>query len=130
MPDTAGNSLATATPLKLLSTAQSYSDLVTPTANDFYRFSLANRSSFNLSLTGLNADANVALLDSAGNLVSVNGVGQLSNNQGRFAESINTTLNAGVYYIQVAPGINTPTANYTLNLSAADNLIDTDIILA
>jgi ELWxxDGT repeat protein/VCBS repeat-containing protein len=128
MPDTAGNSLATATPLKLLSTAQSYSDLVTPAANDFYRFSLANRSSFNLSLTGLDADANVALLDSAGRLVNINGVGQLSNNQGRFSESINTTLNPGVYYIQVAPGINTPTANYTLNVAANTPPAEIDLI--
>ncbi|MBM0744200.1 tandem-95 repeat protein [Phormidium sp. CLA17] len=128
VPNTAGNTLATATPLKLLSTTQNFSDLVTFAANDFYRFSLENRSSFNLSLTGLDADANVALLDSAGNLVSVNGMGQLSTNQGRFAESINTTLDAGVYYIQVAPGTNTPTANYTLNVSAADNLLDTDLL--
>ncbi|MEX0270554.1 Ig-like domain-containing protein [Leptolyngbyaceae cyanobacterium UHCC 1019] len=128
MPDTAGNSLATATSLKLLSTAQSFQDLVTPAANDFYRFSLANQSSFNLSLTGLDADANVALLDSAGSLVTVNSVEQISNNQGKFSESINTILNPGVYYIQVAPGLNTSIANYTLNVSAADNLIDTDII--
>lgn len=128
MPDTAGNSLATATSLKLLSTTQSFSDLVTPAANDFYRFTLANRSSFNLSLTGLDADANVALLDRAGNLVSINGVGQLSNNEGRFSESINTTLNPGVYYIQVAPGINTPTANYTLNVATKTAPAEIDLI--
>ncbi len=128
MPDTAGNSLATATSLKLLSTSQSFQDLVTPAANDFYRFSLTTQSSFNLSLTGLDADANVALLDSTGSLVTVDGVDLRSTNQGRFAESINTVLDPGVYYIQVAPEAATPVANYTLTVSGSSKLESTDLI--
>jgi len=128
MPNTAGNSLATSTPLKLLSSAQSFQDLVTPTANDYYHFSLTTQSSFNLSLTGLDANANVALLDSTGSLVTIDGVELRSTNQGRFAESINTVLDPGVYYIQVAPGINTPTANYTLTLSGSSKLESADLI--
>ena len=53
----------------------------------------------------------------------------LSNNQGRFAESINVTLNPGVYYIQVAPGATTSLANYTLTVSGSSKLESADLIL-
>ncbi|MGA7937333.1 MAG: FG-GAP-like repeat-containing protein, partial [Kovacikia sp.] len=122
MPDIAGNTLGTATPLQLTSSVQIFPDTVTPTANDYYRFNLSNRSSFNLSLTNLTADANVALLDGAGNLLSINGILQNSNNQGTFAESINTILDAGTYYIQVFPGGSTTSADYALNVSISNNL--------
>jgi ELWxxDGT repeat protein/VCBS repeat-containing protein len=123
MPDIAGNTLGTATPLNLTSSVQIFPDTVTPTANDYYRFNLSNRSSFNLSLTNLNADANVALLDSAGNLLNVNGALQNSANPGTFAESINTVLDAGTYYIQVAPGGSAASVDYALNVSLSNNLI-------
>jgi ELWxxDGT repeat protein/VCBS repeat-containing protein len=122
MPDIAGNTLGTATPLNLTSNVQIFPDTVTPTANDYYRFNLSNRSSFNLSLTNLNADANVALLDSAGNLLSINGALQNSANPGTFAESINTVLDAGTYYIQVASGGSTTSADYALNVAISNTL--------
>ncbi len=122
MPDIAGNSLGTATSLSLTSNVQTLPDIVTSTANDYYRFTLSHRSSFNLSLASLSADANVALLNSTGSILSVNGVLQTSSNTGNLAESINTTLDVGTYYIRVAPGASSTSANYSLNVSAFENL--------
>ncbi len=122
MPDIAGNSLGTATQIYLKSSVQNFPDTVTPAANDYYRFNLSNRSSFNLSLTNLTADANVTLLDSTGNPLSINGVPQTSSNPGRFAESINTTLDAGTYYILVSLGNSTGNADYSLNIAINNNL--------
>ncbi|XGV98850.1 MAG: Ig-like domain-containing protein [Leptolyngbya sp. BL-A-14] len=122
MPDIAGNSIGTATSLNLTANVQTLPDIVTSTANDYYRFTLSHRSSFNLSLTSLSADANVALLSSTGSIVSVNGVQQTSSNTGNLSESINTTLDVGTYYIQVTPGASVSSANYSLNVSAAETL--------
>jgi Bacterial pre-peptidase C-terminal domain/FG-GAP-like repeat len=128
MPDIAGNSLATATPLNLTSAVQRFPDLVTPTAEDYYRFSLTSRNSVDISLTGLDANANLELLDGAGNVVVANGTPQVSANSGTFAESINTFLAPGVYYVRVKPGTGVPIANYTLNIAAEQVSQTSDIL--
>lgn len=80
--------------------------------NDYYRFSLGATSNFNLSLTGLNGDADVVLLDS-------NGAGvHFSNASGTASESISRRLNAGDYYVRVYP-FGPVSTDYTLSLSAA-----------
>jgi ELWxxDGT repeat protein/VCBS repeat-containing protein len=127
MPDIAGNTLGTATLLNLTSAVQTLSDTATLTGNDFYRFTLSYRSSLNATLTGLSANANITLLDRDGNPVNLGGVTQSSNNASTFAESINTPLDAGVYYLRVAPESSTPSVNYTLNLSIANDLT-TDLV--
>ncbi|MBW4695517.1 MAG: tandem-95 repeat protein [Lyngbya sp. HA4199-MV5] len=127
MPDIAGNSLGTATSLSLTSNVQSLPDIVTATANDYYRFTLSHRSSFNLSLNSLSADANIALLSSTGSVLSINSVLQVSSNTGNLAETINTPLDAGTYYIRVAPAASATTADYRLNVSAKSDL-KTDIL--
>jgi subtilisin family serine protease len=63
--------------------------------NDYYNFSLNQTQVFNLSLYGLQANADVQLLDSAGQMVNQ------SYRQGRLTERINQTLAAGTYYIRV-----------------------------
>ena len=127
MPDIAGNTLGTATPLNLTSTVQTLSDTATLTGNDFYRFVLNYRSSLNVALTGLSANANITLLDRDGNPVSVGGVPQSSNNASTFAESLNTPLDAGVYYLRIAPDSSVPSVNYTLSVSIANDL-STDLV--
>lgn len=68
--DYAGNTLGTARELNIAPTTQTFTDWVgSLDANDYYRFSLSSRSSFNLSLNGLAADADVQLLDSYGNTI-------------------------------------------------------------
>ncbi|MBL1173643.1 beta strand repeat-containing protein [Pantanalinema sp. GBBB05] len=116
MPNVAGTSLESATLLNLTSSVQSFPDTTASNANDYYRFNLTYRSSLNLSLTGLSADSDVFLLNSAGTVL------QSSTNTGTFAESINTILEVGTYYIRVSPGASVTSADYTLNASASNNL--------
>ncbi|MGC8711298.1 MAG: Ig-like domain-containing protein, partial [Leptodesmis sp.] len=128
MPDIAGNSLATATTLNLTTSVQSFPDLVTSTTSDYYRFSLLTRSSVDLSLTNLDANADVALLDSEGNLLTVNSVPQRSANSGNLAESINTILDPGTYFIRVTAAPSVAIANYTLNVTKGTNAINSAIL--
>ncbi|MEB3214914.1 MAG: S8 family serine peptidase [Nostocales cyanobacterium 94392] len=88
-------------------------------AHDLYSFNLKGRSSFDLNLDGLSADADVKLIQDR------NGNGKFekdetiaySNNAGKLAESIRTSLEAGTYYIEVYPYGNIQT-NYRLSVSA------------
>lgn len=87
--------------------------------NDLYSFNLKGRSSFNLSLDGLSADADVKLLqDKNANGKFDKGETILySNNGGRLAESISTDLAAGDYYVEVYSYDKIAT-NYRLSVSA------------
>lgn len=109
--DLGGNTIATALDLGSLGRSAVYQDAVGPAdPNDYYRFSLDARSTFSLALRGLVADADVQLLRSDGSLL------QASSNAGTVSESLNTTLDAGTYFIRVFP-YNRATG-YTLNLSS------------
>ncbi|TRU51324.1 MAG: peptidase S8, partial [Microcystis aeruginosa Ma_QC_Ch_20071001_S25] len=69
--DLAGNTLDTARVIAVGSSTTSYTDWVGSTdTNDYYRFSLANSGNFNLSLTGMTADADVQLLNSSGSVIA------------------------------------------------------------
>jgi hypothetical protein len=81
-------------------------------SNDFYRFSLAKSSSFNIALSNLRADADVELLDASGSLVS------RSTNGGAASELISRSLNSGTYFVRVY-GYNNADTSYTLNLSGS-----------
>ena len=95
-------------------TVRDYVDSADPV--DFYSFSLGAENEFSLLLDGLAADANVAVLDLDGNVVTS------SSNSGRTAESINTTLDTGAYRIQVTSASNFGTP-YNLTVSL-DPLIE------
>jgi hypothetical protein len=111
--DNAGNTLSTARNTGTLSGTKTFSDAVSSVdTNDYYRFTLANASTFNLALNGLSADANVQLLDVNGTVV------QSSTNTASTAESINTNLNAGDYFVRVFPNGSIST-NYNLSLTSS-----------
>lgn len=78
--------------------------------SDFYRFEVKSNSGAFLSLSGLNADASLTLMDATGKSVSV------SNRAGTSAEAININLGIGTYYIGVGQ-VNGNTT-YKLNLSS------------
>lgn len=112
--------LDSASQLRINTTIQTITDTVSSfEANDLYSFSLKGRSSFNLTLDGLSADADVKLIQDK----NANGKfdqGETiadSNNGGKLAESIHTDLAAGTYYIEVYPYGNIET-NYRLSVSA------------
>ena len=109
--DNAGNTLNTARSLTLTPTTQTFTDYVDALdPNDYYRFALSGSSSFNLSMNGMSADADVQLLNSSGNEIVRSAAA------GTTAESINRTLDAGTYYLRVYPY--SGSSNYNLNLSA------------
>lgn len=113
--DFAGNAFGTSKALELTSSLQTFSGSVSPLdMNDYYSFNLSNHSSFNLTLSGLDANADVELLNSRGEVLQ--NLAQL----GTSSESLFTTLDAGSYYIKVYSGAET-TTDYNLNLSAIPN---------
>lgn len=109
-----GSTLATATNLGTLNGTQSLYDLdgvSSSKLNDYYRITLGANSNFNLSMTGLTADANVQFL---------NGIGQEiahSSALGAHDEAINLAgLASGDYYIRVYQ--NSGNTGFSLNLSS------------
>jgi hypothetical protein len=132
MSDTVGNTLATATRITLSSSPLRLSESVSNAdLADYYRFSLSRRSSFVAKLTDLSANAELILRNSAGGIVNVGGVAQISNNGGSLTELLTTTLDAGTYYIQVSPGpvgsppredLFRPATNYTLAVLANQSI--------
>ncbi|MEH2241399.1 S8 family serine peptidase [Nostoc sp.] len=111
-PDYAGNSTSTAYNIGILNTSRSFSDWVgAADTNDYYRFCVESQSNFNLSLTGLSADADVQLLDDLGNVITS------STNNGSSSESIIRQLSAGTYFARVSP-FSSANTNYNLSLTA------------
>ncbi|MGB3760369.1 MAG: S8 family serine peptidase [Rivularia sp. (in: cyanobacteria)] len=109
-----------ASQLRINTTIQTITDTVSSLeANDLYRFSLKGRSSFNLTLDSLSADADVKLIQdkNANGKFDKGETIAYSNNGGKLAESISTDLAAGNYYIEVYPYGNIQT-NYRLSASA------------
>lgn len=114
-PDQAGNSLTDARLVSVGGTPATFTDFVgAQDTNDYYRFNLSTTSNFNLTLTGLEADADVELLNSTGGLI------ERSLRAGSNDELINRVLDSGTYYVRVYPF--SSDTNYRLRLSATTNL--------
>ncbi|MEX0267734.1 S8 family serine peptidase [Leptolyngbyaceae cyanobacterium UHCC 1019] len=111
--DGAGNSTATARDVGTLVGDRSFNDFVgIVDPNDFYRFVLPTTSNFRLDLTGLEADVDVRLLNSAGTTIASSIEG------GTTSENIARSLTAGTYFVQVYP-FNGSSSDYRLSLSAS-----------
>lgn len=110
--DTVGNTLALARDLGLLSSPLTITESVgSSDPNDFYTFSLATDSTFDLSLTGLSADADVQLLDRMGNVIAYSDASEAA------SEAIRRVLSAGSYAIRVYPY--SGSTAYSLNLAVS-----------
>ncbi|MBF2016268.1 MAG: S8 family serine peptidase [Rivularia sp. T60_A2020_040] len=108
-----------ATQFSINTSTQIFTDTVSSLeANDLYSFNLKGRSSFDLTLDGLSADADVKLIqDGNGNgKFDKDEIITYSNNAGKLAESIRTDLGKGTYYIEIYPYGNIET-NYRLSVS-------------
>ncbi len=111
-PDLAGNTPATARQISVGPTVNTFTDWVgAADTNDFYRFTLNQDANFSLSLHGLSGNADVQLLDSAGNFIAVSAASNITN------DSINRQLNAASYFIRVFPAVGAST-NYNLAVVA------------
>ncbi|MBW4520474.1 MAG: S8 family serine peptidase [Scytolyngbya sp. HA4215-MV1] len=118
--DGAGNTLGTAFNIGVLNSSLTFNDFVgTADPLDFYSFSIDTTSTFNLSLTGLSADADAFLIHDANNngVVDTGEVVAASTLGGTAAESIGQGLSAGTYYIEIAQFSGDTT--YTLDVSAS-----------
>jgi hypothetical protein len=110
--DNAPNTLATARNLQSLSGSSSYTDFVGAVdTDDYYRFDLGVNRDVTLSLSGLSANADIALLDLNGNVI------QSTAATGTTPDTLSRRLPAGSFYIRVYPETGADT-NYTLNISA------------
>ena len=110
--DYAGNTLGTARAVTVSSSTTTFRDWVgSADTNDYYRFSLGGTSNLNLSLTGLTANADVQLLNSAGTVI------RSSTARGSSSEFITQQLAAGTYYVRVYP-FSSNSTYYNLGLSA------------
>jgi hypothetical protein len=85
--------------------------------DDYRKFSVSERSRFSLNLTGLKQNADVRLYDIDGTLLDTSTKGGKSN------EKIDTTLEAGDYYVQVMPK-GAARTDYDLNMNATPIIIE------
>jgi ELWxxDGT repeat protein len=123
-----GNSLVTPTILNLPATPVTDS-VSTTNLFDTFRFTLTQSSQVNLSLSGLSADANIALIKdtNANNVVDSGEILASSTNLGSLTELVNQAgLAAGNYFIQVSLDGGT-TTSYSLGLTTTSQL-QNDII--
>ncbi|MER3494099.1 MAG: peptidase [Mastigocladus sp. ERB_26_2] len=94
--DFAGNNLNNSRNLNVNYSNQIFTDWVGKRdKNDYYSFNVSSRSSLNLVVDSLSADANLQLLNSSGAVIAG------SYNRKKKAETISTTLDAGTYYVRV-----------------------------
>lgn len=106
------NTFSTARAIELNPNSQNFTGTVNPLDPlNYYSFTLSGSSSINVSLSELNANADVELLNSNGEVL------QTSAQLGTNSESLLTTLEAGSYYIKVYVDAGT-TTDYELSLSA------------
>ncbi len=111
--DRAGNNRFQATSLNLRTGNTGFSDRIGGNdPNDFFQFTLSRRSSVNLRLSGLTADANLQLFTQFGQLL------RRSINPGTTAEAIALSLNPGTYLVRVFGGVGNRSTPYSLRLSA------------
>jgi pimeloyl-ACP methyl ester carboxylesterase len=119
LPDLAGNTLATARVVTVGATATTFTDFVggnNVDPDDYYKFTLANASTVNLTLNGLNGNAGIKIVQDLNNNGAIDFGETLaySYNSGTTAQSISEALNVGTYFIHVGYG----NTNYNLTVSA------------
>ncbi len=119
-PKEPGNTFGTAVDVGMLNTKRSFTDFVgSSDRNDYYRFSLAQTSNFNLSLSGLSSYADVELIfDSNGNgIYDTNEKWYQSDGNPWRNGAINSTLGHGTYFIRVYTADLIDNTNYTLEIA-------------
>jgi trimeric autotransporter adhesin len=125
---TGGTTFNSATNLGSLSSTQTIQDTLgvsNSRPNSYYRFTLNTTSNLNLVMTGLTADADLYLLNSAGTQIATSGLYGYTQD-----ESINlANVAAGTYYIRVNQWQGN--TGFTLNLStnALSNLLSDEFEL-
>lgn len=127
MQEVPGNTLDKARLVNVNSNTQVFTDKVNSlVGSDFWRVSLSGRSSLNIRLDALTADADIELIRDANANLKVDEGEVIAHSRlgGTNAEFISNVLNAGDYYIRVYPYGNVETT-YNLSVSGdAGNSLD------
>jgi subtilisin family serine protease len=109
----AGSTTSTAYDLGQLGATKSLSGSVGGTdRSDFMKFSVATQSTISLGLSGLSSDIDLYLYNSQGTRLAA------SDKSGASSESISLTLDAGTYYVLVAPW-RSAISTYSLSFGAS-----------
>ena len=107
--DYAGNTLATAR----TDTSTAFDFVGLGDSDDFYRITVSTPSSFNASLTGMIANADLQLLSSGGSVIQTSGAIGSAN------EAIALSLSPGTYYLRVYQAAANQSTNYALTTALA-----------
>ncbi len=108
-----GGSMAAAADLGSLGGIKRFTDSLSKSDRaDFFKFQVANKGNFNLTLSGLKSNVDVQLLGSSGGLLST------SDNAGKRGEQISRFINGGTYYIRVYAGGGFKGSAYRMQLQA------------
>ncbi|MBD2103740.1 pre-peptidase C-terminal domain-containing protein [Leptolyngbya sp. FACHB-261] len=128
---TPSNLVSTEVNVGALSSTQTFSDLVNGNDTaDTYRFSLGASSSFNLSLTGMSADADVRLIRDGNNNGIVDSGEELARSArgGAADDSINLrSLAAGSYIAQVYQHSGDTSYSLKMSTTSPSNLLPTEV---
>lgn len=109
----AGNTPGTALNLGAIGGTKSLSGSIGPTdSDDYFKFNLKSRGNFNLTLSGLNGNADVQILSRTAEVLDN------ASNVGSAAERISRSLDKGTYYVRVLQGSAGAKTSYTLQLIA------------
>lgn len=109
-PDTAGESFSTALDLGSLDGSSSLQEYVGPEdAADYFRFQVDLNAEFSASLTELQDDVDLYLLDEQGQIL------EYSTRAGSSSEAVTANLQAGTYYLVTVPWGDAE-STYTLSL--------------
>jgi hypothetical protein len=112
--DNAGNILAQARKITLSTNVQTFREAIGAfDLNDYYRFNTSKSRTFDLNLDGLIVNADVQLLNKAGQVIAS------SANDFTSPESIRKTLPPGTYYIRVFSEDALDQSMYNLRVSGA-----------
>ncbi|MCD8487773.1 MAG: S8 family serine peptidase [Desertifilum sp.] len=104
-----GDTPETASRILPSSNLRTFQQQVSATDTDFYKFSLGAENEFQLSLTGLTADANVEIINENGTVLFT------GTTPGTAAETLTGRLNSGTYFVRVFSATGA-TTNYNLSL--------------
>lgn len=124
--DTAGNTLSAARSLSLTTAPQTWNEWVgTVDTQDFYKISIAGRSSLTIGVGGLTNNADVQLIRDANSngLIDTGEVLNASGQAGITAESISTYVDGGTYFIRVYHR----SGDTSYDLSVASTLLPADL---
>jgi len=120
-PDAIGNTRETAENLGLIEGVTSFSDWVGPSdSDDFWRFELASEATVTIEMSGLSSDIDIVLEDDFGSVLNSSAAG---GNDDEFMES---TLEAGVYYVRVYPFSGASAYEVTITVEATESALPSD----